>query len=116
MSKAYSLVGLGALLIVLGGGNTIRADQPTAPQTAPIVMAPANTLPPATEPAPSAAHVSLRAKLFHGPLFSHFKAKSQGCTSDDPDMGCGTCHSEWVFLFGSCCAFYNEPFYYSPWR
>jgi hypothetical protein len=110
MSKAYSLVAVGALLIVLGGARTIRADQPIAPPSAPAVMVPANTLPPATEAAPSAGHVSLRGKLFHWPLFSHPKAPCQGCSSDDPDMGCGTCHSEWVFLFGSCRAFYNEPF------
>jgi hypothetical protein len=138
MSKANFLVGVGALVTFFGWANMILADQPAPPPNAPAVAVPpnamppavnalppaanppapgSNTQPPATQTAVPAAHHPLRDKLFHGPLFSHPKGLCHGpCTTDDPDMGCGTCHSEWVFLFGSCCAFFNEPFYYSPWR
>jgi len=143
MSKAFCLMAAGALLTIAAGTTCAWADQPTLPPSAPAVVAPANAPPPGANPLPPGfnalppaanacpggncplrtaeaapiGRVSLRDKLFHGPLFSHPKGLCHGpCTSDDPDMGCGTCHSEWVFLFGSCCAFYNEPFYYSPWR
>src|SRR5260370_804999 len=122
-SKAFSLMVAGVLLSLVVGAIPARADQPGPPPTGPAVAVPANTLPPSANAQPAAAEtpppvgrVSLRDKLFHRPLFSHPKGLYHGCSTDDPDMGCGTCHSEWVFLFGSCCAFYNEPFYYSPWR
>ena len=115
MSKAFCLMVAGALLIFGAGANTTLADEPTPPANAPVVGAPAKGLPAATETPPPVGHVSWRDKLFHRPLLFHAKAPCPGCSfGDDPDMGCGTCHSEWVFLFGSCRAFYNEPYYYSP--
>jgi len=115
MARAFSVVAMGAFLTVLGSGDHIWADDPT-PQTAPAMVAPATPNPPVKDAPPSAGHVSLRDRLFHWPLFTHAKAPCPGCSpANDLDMGCGTCHSEWVFLFGSCRAFYNEPYYYDPW-
>jgi hypothetical protein len=114
MSKEFCLIAMSALLTVGSGANATWADEPTPP-AAPVVSVPAKTLPPAKETPPLESHVSWRDRLFHRPLLFHAKAPCPGCSfGDDPDMGCGTCHSEWVFLFGSCHAFYNEPFYYSP--
>jgi hypothetical protein len=114
MARTFSAVALGAFLTVLGSGDRIWADDPTAP-TAPAVVAPASPGSPVKGAPIPTSHVSLRDKLFHRPLFTHSKVPCLGCSSaDDPDMGCSTCHSEWVFLFGSCRAFYNEPFYNDP--
>jgi hypothetical protein len=115
MAKEFSLAAATALLSVLGWASTNWADQPDLQPTASAAIAPANT-PTAPETPVHAGHVSLRDRLFHWPLFTHAKAPCPGCSpANDPDMGCGTCHSEWVFLFGSCRAFYNEPYYYDPW-
>jgi len=115
MSRTYCLIAMTALSIIAIGANTTRADEPTLPANAPVVSVPAKMLPPATETPSPETHVSWRDKLFHRPLLIHAKAHCPGCSfGDDPDMGCGTCHSEWVFLFGSCRAFYSEPYYYSP--
>src|SRR5205807_2466584 len=84
-------------LTVLGSGDHIWADEQT-PQTAPAMVAPATPNPPVKDAPPSAGHVSLRDRLFHSPLFTHGKAPCPGCSpANDPDMGCGTCHSEWSF-------------------
>lgn len=101
--------------LVINGRQAIRADQPND-QSAPALSAQSNTAPPATAPSPPppAQKLTLRDKLFHWPALIHSKPPCANCNLTDPDFCCSTCRSEWIFLFGSCRAFYGEPRSHQP--
>jgi hypothetical protein len=114
MSKA--LMATGALVAFLALETNLRADQPA--QTPATVVVPVAPAPPVqtvivpgnpvylrAEPAVPPGKPSLCGWLFN----KHPKAYCPGCAAVDPDFGCSTCEDEWIFLFGSCRAFYGEP-------
>jgi hypothetical protein len=95
----------------VGTSESVRAEQLNAP-VVPVPVVTVIAQPPAPEMPPPPAKPTLRDKLFHGPSHVHSNAFCPGCSSD-PDFGCNTLRSQWIFLFGSCRAFYNEA---RPWK
>ncbi len=111
----------GALLACLFGMEVVGADEPnplpTGPTAAPMsqpMVAPMSQ--PANRPdtLPPPAKLTWRDKLLHWPALIHSKPPCANCNLTDPDFCCSTCKSEWIFIFGSCHAFYGEPRSHQP--
>jgi len=105
-AKAFCVITV-ALMANLMGTETVCGDE-SAPSVFPGTVVQANPLSPAQESPAPAAKLTLRDKLFHWPAIIHSKPACQDCGLTDPDFCCSTCRSQWIFLFGSCHAFYGE--------
>jgi hypothetical protein len=100
MNGTWSRTAVMAALLALGlAAGSARADGPAPP----LVPYPSpdqpNALPPNSVPHP------VLHRLFHPIEFQH----PIGCPTHHDDFGCGSTQAEWVFIFGSCRDFWNEP-------
>jgi hypothetical protein len=93
-------------VVAIGILRPVRADQPL-PQGPPVTIISANPTVAAPELPPPAGK-PLRHKWFHWSKNVPPQPTCPGCGSLDPDFACSTCEREWIFLFGSCRAFYGE--------
>jgi hypothetical protein len=95
-----SRTALVAVLLTMGLGTGFAQ---AGGQPPPLVPYPnqdqPNALPPNSVPKP------LRYRLFHPIEFQH----PVGCPTHHDDYGCGSPQAEWVFFWGSCRDFWNEP-------
>ena len=113
-ATVYCLITV-ALWANLPAINLARGDEPNPsndpPSNAPAAAVPANPAVPAQDLPPSAqpaAKLTLRDKLLHWPAIVHSKPPCKDCGLTDPDFCCMSCRSQWIFLFGSCRAFYGD--------
>jgi hypothetical protein len=105
-AKAVGLMSF-VLLANLMGFEMVRGDEPI-PSTSPAVRVPANSPAPGPDSLPPASKLTWRDKLFHWPAMIHSQPPCKDCGLTDPEFCCMSCRSQWIFLFGSCRAFYGD--------
>jgi hypothetical protein len=99
-------LGLSLMLAMGWWVQRLPAQAPTAPPPGPVeaplvaspVLAPAPASP-GSDQTPTSPYLLRRMLNRHG----------VGCYTTLNSPGCGSCHSEYIFFFGSCRQFFGEP-------